>query len=418
MTRDERQEQCRVKWIKNKCRATIVATTGFGKTRVAVNCIRTVLSRYPEFKILIVVPTTALKEQWESILDFNGFGLNCEVCVVNTAVKSKKRVDFLIIDEIHRLGAPTFEKIFETVSYRIILGLTATFERLDGKHEIINSYCPVVDEITTKEALLNNWVSTYKEYQVLIDVDNLEEYNKYNSEFQQHFEFFNFQFNTAMACLGSNGWKVRQQLRDNMIAPNASPEDKSKLLKTITYHATGFSRALQKRKAFINNHPKKIELAKKIIAARPNSKIITFSNNVKMAESIGIGEVYTGKISKKRSSTVLEDFNEGKFKVINSCSKLDEGVDVKGLSVAIILGINSSKIKSTQRKGRVIRLEEGKNAEIFNLIINDTAETSWFKNSHAGSDYLTIDEHGLEQVLNHQVPNLYNRKPKDLAFRF
>lgn len=29
MTRDERQEQCRVKWIKNKCRATIVATTGF-----------------------------------------------------------------------------------------------------------------------------------------------------------------------------------------------------------------------------------------------------------------------------------------------------------------------------------------------------------------------------------------------------
>lgn len=304
------------------------------------------------------------------------------------------------------------------MSYRIILGLTATFERLDGKHEIINSYCPVVDEITTKEALLNNWVSTYKEYQVLIDVDNLEEYNKYNSEFQQHFEFFNFQFDTAMACLGPNGWKVRQQLRDNMIAPNASPEEKSKLLKTITYHATGFSRALQKRKAFINNHPKKIELAKRIITARPNSKIITFSNNVKMAESIGIGEVYTGKISKKRSSTVLEDFNEGKFNVINSCSKLDEGVDVKGLSVAIMLGINSSKIKSTQRKGRVIRLEEGKDAEIFNLIINDTAETSWFKNSHAGSDYLTIDEHGLEQVLNHQVPNLYNRKPKDLAFRF
>ena len=30
MTRDERQEQCRVRWIKNKCRGTIVASTGFG----------------------------------------------------------------------------------------------------------------------------------------------------------------------------------------------------------------------------------------------------------------------------------------------------------------------------------------------------------------------------------------------------
>ena len=30
MTRDERQEICRVKWIKSKCRGTIEACTGFG----------------------------------------------------------------------------------------------------------------------------------------------------------------------------------------------------------------------------------------------------------------------------------------------------------------------------------------------------------------------------------------------------
>ena len=39
MTRDERQEIARVKWIKNKCKGTIEACTGFGKTRVAINCI-------------------------------------------------------------------------------------------------------------------------------------------------------------------------------------------------------------------------------------------------------------------------------------------------------------------------------------------------------------------------------------------
>lgn len=30
VTRDERQEQCRRKWILNKCKGTIVASTGFG----------------------------------------------------------------------------------------------------------------------------------------------------------------------------------------------------------------------------------------------------------------------------------------------------------------------------------------------------------------------------------------------------
>ena len=48
-------------------------------------------------------------------------------------------------------------------------------------------------------------------------------------------------------------------------------------------------RAVQKRKAFINNHPKKLELTRKIINARPFSKIITFSNddtNPSYSESI------------------------------------------------------------------------------------------------------------------------------------
>lgn len=30
MTRDERQEICRVNWIKSKCKGTIVGATGFG----------------------------------------------------------------------------------------------------------------------------------------------------------------------------------------------------------------------------------------------------------------------------------------------------------------------------------------------------------------------------------------------------
>ena len=33
----------------------------------------------------------------------------------------------------------------------MVLGLTATFERLDGMHEAVAKYCPIVDVITVKE---------------------------------------------------------------------------------------------------------------------------------------------------------------------------------------------------------------------------------------------------------------------------
>ncbi|MBF1218667.1 MAG: hypothetical protein HXM16_01050, partial [Fusobacterium periodonticum] len=55
-------------------------------------------------------------------------------------------------------------------------------------------YCPVIDKITVQEALLNGWVSKFKEYLVLIDVDDIDKYKQLNKEFTSHFEFFNFDF--------------------------------------------------------------------------------------------------------------------------------------------------------------------------------------------------------------------------------
>lgn len=327
------------------------------------------------------------------------------------------KTDILVLDEEHRYASPVFAEIFNKVQYQYILGLTATFERLDGKHELIAKYCPVIDTITQTEALINGWVSTYKEYQVLIDVDDIVKYQEFNKEFVQHYEFFDFDFNLAMSLLGPKGFINRAKLRDER-CPHGTEEERKNMFKAITYHATAFMRCIQQRKAFINNHPKKIELCRKIIQARENKKIITFSNNVKMAESIGIGKVYTGKDSKKKGRITMEEFNKGDFLVINSVSKLIEGADVPNLSVAIILGLDSSETKAIQKKGRVIRKEGDKVAEIFNIVINNTIETKWFSNSHKNSNYITIDEQGLYDVLAGKEPKPYVKKIKDFQFRF
>ena len=418
MTRTERQQEAVRRWIKNKGKGSIEAATGFGKTNVGLITIKALLKKYPQFRILVVVPTTTLKSQWEKKIDDWGFTFNSEVQVINTVIKHSWKCDLLILDEEHRYNSDDFSQIFNKVKYKLILGLTATFERLDGKHKIMQKYCPIIDNISIFECQANGWVSEYKEYVVLIDVDDIEEFKILNKEFIRYFEFFNYDFDSVKKCCGKEGWKYAIKLRDEMY--KGDDENKRKELgRAIVVNAMQLMRNTQKRKLFINNHPKKIEIARKIIEARSDKKIITFSNNVKMAESIGYGNVYTGRISKKRSDSIIEDFNNMSSGVLNTCAKANEGLDVRGLSVAIILGTDSSETKARQRRGRAVRKEENKVAEIFYIVIRGTTEEKWVKNNHkTDKNYIIIDEQGLDKVLKGENPDPPKQQMRELMFRF
>lgn len=199
LSRDERQEESVKKWLQSKGKGTLECCTGYGKSRCALIIIKKLLSKYPNLKILIVVPTELLKEQWLYHIDNNQLQFNVDIGIINSIAKNGYVCDLLIIDEIHTSAANSLINIFNTVKYKLILGLTATFERLDERHKILEKYCPIVDTVTLQEAQLNGWVSQYNEYLVLIDVDDIDIYNQLNREFNQHFEYFQFDFNLAMS---------------------------------------------------------------------------------------------------------------------------------------------------------------------------------------------------------------------------
>lgn len=419
ITRDERQAESVRKWITSKGRGTLECCTGYGKTRCATIIIRKFVSKLPSIRVLVVVPTSTLKEQWESIIDSLDLSKNVTVGIINTMAKSNYECDLLINDEIHRFSADSFRSIFTKVKYKYILGLTATFERLDDKHKLIEKYCPVIDTISLEVAKLNGWVSNFTEYQVIITVDDIDKYNEYNKEFYKHFEYFQFDFSLVMSMLGKTGFVNRAKYRDQLCA-NMDINDprRKEIFKEVTYHATAFMRALQNRKKFIYNHPKKIDLVRKIINYRSDKKIITFSANVKMAESIGIGYVYTGKESKKKNRITVEEFSALNSGVINSVQLANEGFDCKGLSVGIVLGLDSSPIKSKQRTGRVIRKESDKYAEMFTIVIENTVECEWYSKSHTGTNYITIDEENLMKVLKGEPYETYKKKIQNFIYRF
>lgn len=416
ISRDERQAQALKAWIKSKGRGTIVAATGVGKTRIAMNAIALLRTKYPTLSVIVVVPTQNLKEQWTRELVDRGLNLHTEVKVMMGASKQECECDLLIIDEAHRVNAECISQIFDNVRFKLILGLTATFERLDGRHEILAKHAPVVDTITMREAMLNGWVSSYTDYVVLIDVPDINKYRDYDAKFNEYFEFFDRDFSLIMSMVGPKGFVNKLKYRDILCRGDVSKQKDA--LKAITVNANGFMRMMQARKKFVQEHPEKLRIAEEIIANRKDSKIITFSANVKMAESFSEGFVFTGKDSKKKNRTTLEEFSKLDSGVLHTVKLAEEGLNLPDLSVGIMLGVNSSKTKATQTLGRIVRLAPNKHAEFFTLVINDTIETEWMRRSRINGDYIVIDEENLLKVLRGEPYEPYKRKLKNFTYRF
>ena len=169
--------------------------------------------------------------------------------------------------------------------------------------------------------------------------------------------------------------------------------------KIVMANAMGFMKAMKARKDFVMSHPKKLEIARKILNARKDKKCIVFCSTIKDCEKLKMGYVLHSKQKKKQNAEILAKFNEDETGVICSSKALNTGVDIKGLSVGIILNTNSSKIIKVQSRGRVCRFEEGKEAEIFTILIKGTQEVNWHANASAGSHYQTINEQQLDDIL-------------------
>lgn len=401
--RDTRQDLGIEKWKQAKGRATCLYPTGFGKTRVALKTLKRLRVKNSGATAIVIVPTDNLKEQWTKLLIEWELIQHTAVYVVNTAIKRELDCDLLIVDEVHMMVADTFSAIFTKIKYKAILCLTGTIERLDGKQTLLEQFAPVCDQITLDDAIENGWVADYVQYRVMLDVD-LTLYKEQHAKFLHYFSFFNFNFNDAMACATNIGARINYARTNNLEVKN------------VMLAGMGFIKSMKARKAFIYDHMKKIEVTNKIINARKNAKIITFTKSVAHAKEICCGEIYHGKVSKKKKEKMLQEFNDAQDGVLNSCQALNVGADVEGVNTIIILSGDSSSITKRQRLGRSIRKEGDKIAESWQLVIKGTVEEEWYRKSSANMKTITLNEEQLDEFL---VTGQYkNKKHKETNFLF
>lgn len=177
--------------IYHRNRNLVVAATGVGKTVLAAFDFKNFLEKNPNAKFLYIVHRQEILKKscdtFRQILKDANFG---ELYVGNYKPNSINRLfttplnlenimkqadsdyyDYIVADEIHHGAAKTYDKFLNYFNPKILLGLTATPERMDGK-DITMYFCNVIAaEMRLPEAINNRLLVPFQYYGITDPTD-------------------------------------------------------------------------------------------------------------------------------------------------------------------------------------------------------------------------------------------------------
>ena len=373
------QLEFKSKWEKNNHVGIFELPTGGGKTYAAILC----MLDFQELPKLIVVPTIYLKDQWEEELTKHKV-FNWKVLVINTAIKNEHIAGILVLDEIHRFASTEFSNIIDLVSFtngKKVIGLTATLERNDKRHYVIEKYCPTVLKVSVKEALALKLIPEYIIYNLPVNMTEKEEkdYQIIDKGFHKFFGFFDHDFTLAMNCLKSPASRVALAMGSGF------PE------REILINAVNFVRYMRRRKEFLYSVESKNKILAKIIEKFKDKKIITFAETINtadiLAKHIPNSKAYHSKLKKRIKDSTIEGYKNNKFLVMHTARALDEGMDIPDIDIGIIHSSTSTKRQTIQRVGRLLRHNGDNIPMIINLYVagrTDTQDKKWLINRIQG----------------------------------
>lgn len=354
----------------------VQAVTGTGKTQVGIEASCGELARGK--KVLVVVPTTTLLNQWRSQLsrslpsarvgllgDGNTATFTHHDVVVSTIQSVGRLVaapgGLVVADECHRYGA---EKWVASLSpaYTSRLGLTATYERGDDGDARLSAYfggTPVYD-IAYDRAIADGVVAPFKLAFVGVALTRQEQ-NEYDEASSRSGRARN-----ALV----EGFGLREEPFAEFMKDVTLAADGKWRLKPAEAHAQAIKflhNFTKTRKVVAETKTKweRLEALRPLVADARGTLVFTQTKDAarSAAETFsGVGRgaafIISGMKSIEREE-ILNAFREGNRSVITAPRVLDEGVDVPAADLGIVLSASSSRRQMIQRMGRVLRTKEG-----------------------------------------------------------
>lgn len=390
------------KWEEQDFKGIFDMATGTGKTYTGLGAARLSKRLEDRLALIIVCPYQHLVEQW--VEDIVLFGMkpiigysssiqrswkkNLESAIRDQKLKVRKREFFcfvttnatfssefvqnqlskirsdilLMVDEAHNFGADNLRRLL-LPNYKYRLALSATLDRHgdpEGTEALYRYFGGKCIEYSLEKAIGEGKLTPYKYYPVIVSLSDIElqEYDNLTTQIAKCLT----KDKRGKTVLSEKGKRLALQ-RSRLVAGASGKiqalekyimpyiEDKHIL---VYCGATTVFDGNQENMQIDNDEIRQIDLVTDLLGNKLHMKVSQF----------------TSKENVEERNILKREFADGSnLQALIAIKCLDEGVNIPKIKTAFILASTNNPKEYIQRRGRVLRLAEGKDyAEIYDFI--------------------------------------------------
>ena len=322
----------------NNNTSLIVLPTASGKSEIILTDLEKEYIKEKCNRVLIMVPTTKIKADWESRVINLHNNYQIDVMCYNAVFRKKNSItqeyyDYIVVDEAHHSQAANLKSVIQYFNPKYLIGLTATDERIDQKKlsEIFGQY---EVKMSLREAIEKEVVTNIRAYRLISNV-NLKDV-RYNGK------DYNY-----------------SDLEKTLIVDSKNELIVDTILKYFKPQENFYKQGI----IFCVNKKHCAKLAKLL------------SDSGLKAEA-----VYGGN---KNNDSIFENYKHKRIQFLCSCQLISEGWDCPQTEIIVMARPTLSKVLYLQQLGRGLRKYPGKES-LYLIDVVDNYEsklTPWNFNS-------------------------------------
>lgn len=301
--------------VKSAC---IVLPCGSGKSVIVAEIAKRTAEKLN--RVLFLVHRIELCEQIEHTFRAWGVDMNfCQICMVQTACRRLKKIprpNLIITDETHHSKSNSYRKIYDFFPNAYRLGVTATPVRLDGSG-LGDVYQTLIEGVSAKWLIENQYLAPYNYY--------------------------------APTVADLSGIKIQRG------------EFEVKSAENVLFNRTVFGNVISHYRRLVDG---KQAICYCVSIRHSEAMAREFQDNSISAVHID------GTTPKAERQRIIEDFRNGKIKILCNVDIISEGFDVPDCECAILLRPTKSLTLYIQQSMRCMRYKSGKSAIIIDHVGN------------------------------------------------
>ena len=369
--RPDQIEACEA-WNRTK-NGVVVMATGTGKTEIALHLVSQVASH-----TLFVAPTRALAYQLAGRIE-EAFG--CDVGFIGDQTFRLRPIcvttydsawikmpilgnyfQFLIFDECHHLPGRLRSDAARMSAAPYRLGLTATPGHDQSCNELIGPICYENSIATVRGTLLAEY--RIRRVPVCLTDEEQSQYDALGRVISDH-------------ILDRRKDHPEYDWQAVCLAIGRDPEAR---------HAF-YSRL--KRRSIEENAAAKLDVLEDLFCAH-TQQVVVFTGSNQMARAVStrfLIPCLLAHTKRKERALILDGYQRGEFRGVVANRVLNEGVDLPGAKVGIVIGGTGEEREAIQRLGRILRKKGVEEATWYEVVCAGTGEEQRSRGRRRNSAY-------------------------------